>query len=194
MERLKPIRRIIISIGHGGQKGEKFDTGAVANGFTENEQCRQIAGYLVQELSRSNLPVLVVPDWGLSKSIDYINSIGNAYSDWAIELHKDSAPYDAERMHRRCGAYFYSDDTGCAAVAKQLAEVLKTEGAHLTSWARPDTDSRFGKLGFIRNTKMLSHIIELGFIEGDNSTAENIWYAGALAKAIVNLLNPPLVV
>lgn len=189
MEKLKQIKRIIISIGHGGLKGEKYDSGAVANGITENEQCRKIAGYLTTELTKSGFAVLLLPDWGLQKSINYVNAVGNTYKDWAIELHKDSSEnFSKERMSRRCGLYFYPHSAGSAAVAKFVAAGLIEAGAHATTWTRPDTDSPRKRLGFIRNIKMMSHIVELGFIEDINDDNECRWYAMALAKSIGNVL------
>jgi N-acetylmuramoyl-L-alanine amidase len=189
MERLKPIRRIIISVGHGGLKGEKFDTGAVnAQGVTENAQCRIIAGYLCQELLTGGYPVLLLPDIGLVKTLDYLKRNGNAQSDWAIELHKDSANYKAETMHRRCGLYYFAESSSSSAVSRQMINCMVGEGAHGTSWSRADTDSPRKYLGFVRELKMLSHIAELGFIEGDTSDGECRWYAQALARSILKVL------
>jgi N-acetylmuramoyl-L-alanine amidase len=188
MERLKKIKRVILSVGHGGSKSQ-FDTGAVANGTTENEQCRIILGYLVKELLSRNIVLLVIPDWSLQATISYINNVGVSYSDWAIELHKDSAlPYNAEAMHRRFGIYYHPESAGSGPVAKAITDLMKKSGASDTSWSRADTESPRKKLAWIRQPKMLSHIVELGFIEGNNSDDENRWWAASLAEAISSLV------
>ena len=190
MERLKSIKRIILSVGHGGLTGEDHDSGAEVKGFNENDQCRMIAGYLCAELTKSGFAVLVIPDWGLQKSINYINSVGNTSNDWAIEIHRDSADnFNPKTMARRCGVYFLYETAGSAVVAKSIANCLITEGAHTSSWARADTESPRKRLAFIRQPKMLSHIIELGFIQDNNTEAECKWYAVALAKSLVKVLS-----
>lgn len=188
MKRLKSIKRLIISVGHGGD-ADNFDTGAVFGNVTENDQCRVIAGYLVKELLAHDMPLLIVPDWSLSRTTKFINTEGVSFSDWAIELHKDSTSnYDPKRLHRLCGFYFVRNSVDSEAISKAVINTMIGEGANTKSWVRPDTMSNHGRLGFLRNTNCLSHIVELGFMEGDTSDAECQFYAKALALSIIQVL------
>jgi hypothetical protein len=189
MKRLKSIKRLIISVGHGGD-ADNFDTGAVFGNVTENAQCRVIAGYLVKELLAHDMPLLVVPDWSLSRTTKFINTEGGSFSDWAIELHKDSTDaYDAKKHHRLCGFYFVKDSVDSEVISKAVVNTMIGVGAHVKSWTRADTISNHGRLGFLRDTNCLSHIAELGFVEGDTSDAECQFYAKALARSIIKVLN-----
>ena len=188
-ERLKNVKRIILSIGHGGKKGERFDSGATANGITENDQCTILTNKLQALLVAAKVPVLVIPDFGLTKTVKYMNNVGNAYSDWAFEIHKDSATYNPATMHRRMGIYAHPESTQAMRIAQSMVASFQRSGANATSWARVDSDSNHGSLWFIRKPKMLSMIIEAGFIEGDCSDAENNFLAQTICEAILHELS-----
>lgn len=180
------MKRIILSIGHGGQPGEKFDPGAINTlGETENQQCKEICALLAAKLIKAGVSVYVMPDFSYLKSINQVNSIYQK-GDWAIELHKDSfSKFDAATMRRRCGSYYFNK----SATGKQASEIMQRSfiesGAHKTSWSRADNLSRHGGLGWNTMTKPLAHILELGFMQDSNDSAEDEWYAQAAFKAIM---------
>ena len=70
-----------------------------------------------------------------------------------------------------------------------MVTYMKNNGAGKSSWSRPDTDSNHRTLGWIRQPKMLSHIIEAGFIQDDNSVASCDLYAKLIAGAICTALD-----
>lgn len=182
-ERLKRINRIILSVGHGDG-----DTGAVFGQRTENAECREIVALIAQHLIKAGVSVWVVPDLSLERTIQLINSTGNRESDWAIEIHKDSSDAYNREMHRRMGVYAHPDAAGSFGIADRLKKEFIDMGANPhTSWSRIDTDSPRKSLAFIRRPKMLSHIIEAGFIQGE---PEPEYYADVIAEAIFRVLFP----
>jgi hypothetical protein len=69
-------------------------------------------------------------------------------------------------------------------VGEYVRRSFVVNGAHKNSWARPDTASNYGRLGWIRETRPVAHILELGFIQGNNSEAHLRWLA-ELAAAVM---------
>jgi N-acetylmuramoyl-L-alanine amidase len=188
-ESLKKVKRVIISIGH-----DKTRVGAMnKRGEKENTLATDIAVKVAQYLRANGLVVWLMPDYTLADTIKYLNIQGNAYTDMALEIHKDSSDkYNEANMRRRCGLYFAAENAGAKTIASAMVNTMIKEGAHVTSWVRPDTDSNHGRLGFCAKTKMLAMIAEMGFIEGSNAPDENEWYAWALAKSILQVLEMPI--
>jgi len=189
-DRLKKINRIIISIGH----DPKAQGAQNAKGEKENTLCRTIAQHLANYLNKNGFVVWLIPDYTLAETIQYLNLHFNSFTDFALEIHKDSCGniYNDENMHRRCGLYFEANSSGARSVADRMIQTMEDEGAHETSWVRPDTDSHHGRLGFCSRTKMLAMIAELGFIEGNNEPDECEWYAWVLTRAILMVLEKPI--
>jgi len=189
MIKLRKIRRIVLQAGHGGLKGERFDPGAIGpKGETENHEVTQIIGHLERILKESGVAVLVAPDARLSPSIRWVNTNCNS-ADWLIEVHKDSAGKMSPSLRRRMGVYYLGGDKGSQDVADAMARQFILAGANPTSWSRPDTVSRHGSLGWIRDTKYVAHLVECGFMQDDLSDNEDKFYAVALAAAICACLS-----
>jgi N-acetylmuramoyl-L-alanine amidase len=184
-ERLKAVKRVIVSIGHGGG-----DVGAVNNrGDFENKEAYMIAYKVESQLKAMGIDVVIVPDYGLQKTCDYINRIGKAKTDIAFEIHKDSSDeYSDKTMRRRLGFYFHPKSEDADNIACALVDVAWKMGASESSWARPDTQSNHGTLAFIRQPKMLSFIYEAGFIEDLNTEVERLFYASVLVEGIAKIL------
>lgn len=188
--RLNSVNRIILSVGHGGLSGESYDPGATLGSFKENVEAKQIATLLASKLTKNGLTVVLVPDYGLSKTIQYINAQYDAHTDWAFEIHKDSVgKFVKTSMAKRAGIYYHPTSLQSKSIANKMAEVFKAKGANKTSWSRPDTDSNHGKLGWIRQPKMLAHLLECGFMQDDLSTASDDFYASIIANAICSCLD-----
>jgi hypothetical protein len=79
-----------------------------------------------------------------------------------LEFHRDSANgLDPDDSSLQCEVYYGTSEGG-----RQVGEFVRAahmgHGAHSKSWARPDTASRFGRLGWIRQTCPAAHLLELG--------------------------------
>lgn len=189
-DRLKKIKRVILSIGH----DPKAQGAANERGEKENPLCQIIAHHAASYLRANGLVVWLLPDFTLYDTIKYLNVQGNAFMDMAIEIHKDACGkiYNDQNMKRRCGLYFAAYSAGAKTIASTMVNAMEQEGAHETSWVRPDSESNHERLGFCAKTKMLALIAELGFIEGNNDPDECEWYAWALAKSILTVLDMPI--
>jgi N-acetylmuramoyl-L-alanine amidase len=189
-ERLKRINRIILSIGH----DPKSKGATNEHGENENALATDIATKAAKYLRANGLIVLLMPDLDLSQTVKYLNLQGNGITDLAIEVHKDSCGsiYNDKNMKRRCGLYYSLDSAGAGNIARNMALYFRENGAHSTSWARPDSDSPRKRLAFIRDTKMLANIYEAGFIEGENTPDENDWYAWTLCLSVLKVLEKPV--
>lgn len=189
-DRIESVNRIILSIGHGGLTGEDYDPGAI-NSKThevENIEAKQIVMKLAQYLTNAGLAVLILPDFGLQKTITYVNAMGDAHTDWAFEIHKDSTNAYTDSMKRRMGIYYHPSSTGSKEIAEVMIAEMKRNGASESSWARVDTDSNHTSLGWIRKPKMLSHLIEAGFMQDKNDNESDTFYAGTIGAAICAIL------
>ena len=184
------IKRIILSIGHGGQPGEKFDPGAInALGETENQQAKEICALLAAKLIKAGVSVYVMPDFSYLKSINQVNAIYQP-GDWAIEIHKDSfTKFNPETMRRRCGSYFFNKSAKGKTASEIMQRSFIESGAHKTSWSRADNLSRHGGLGWNTMTKPLAHILELGFMQDENDADDDEFYATAAFNAIMKVKN-----
>ena len=187
LSRLSRINRVVLSIGH--QKGK--DTGAVnkLTGETENDQCTAIVVKTQQLLKLNGIPTLVLPDVSLAETCNLINARCNAYTDIAIEIHKDSTDGEFNpSMIRRMGVYGHPEASQSMQIARLIKDSFIASGAEpKTTWARIDTDRGF-TLAFVRRPKCLSFVLEAGFMQGDNSEAEQWFYAQAIAKAMCDIM------
>lgn len=108
-------------------------------------------------------------------------SFGDA---WVLELHRDSANgLDQDDASRRCGIYYGTSERS-RDVGEFVRRSYRFHGANERSWARPDSSSRFGRLGWIRQTRPAAHLLELGFMQGRNDEAHLNWLAKVAASAI----------
>lgn len=188
---LKRVKRVILSIGH----DPKAVGAENAKGEKENDLCAQITKHTASYLRANGVVVWLLPDKPLAETIKYLNIQGNAYTDIALEIHKDSfTHYNEKDMGRRCGLYYATENAGTKSIAHALINNMIKNGAHPTSWIRPDTDNgnNHSRLGFCAKTKMIAMIAEMGFIQGSNAEDENEWYAWALAKGILQILDMPV--
>jgi len=184
--RLEPINRIILQAGHGGLTGEKYDPGAIdpITGAKENIEVKQIIARLAHKLTQNGLTVVVTPDFGLRRAIEFINASYSSNSDWAFEIHKDSAVNFDNNMVKRMGVYYHPNSFGSKEIANVLAAGFRGAGANPTSWSRSDAESNHGSLAWIRKTTMLAHLIEAGFIEDRTDEKADEFFAEAIARSI----------
>ena len=181
---LANIKRVVLQAGHG-----QGDPGATANGFTENAENNQIVARVARMLRFNNIETVIDPDLSLTNAINYVNQNYKFGQEWCLEIHKDSAAgVDPASLKDRMGVYYYGGDPDSQAIATQMAQIFKNNGASSLSWVRPDTVGRFGRLGWIRDTIPLSHLIECAFMQGELSDSADERYAKWVAQAICDAL------
>ena len=170
LQLLKEPTVIVLAGGHGGS-----DPGATNGAHKERDQVIKIVDLMATAIGsrgHDSVTVEVAPHaHDTEDTIRWINTRFGLGDAWVLEVHRDSAtglsPDDASN---RCGIYY-----GTSESSKDVGEFIKQafvrRGAHAKSWARPDTASRHGRLGWIRQTRPAAHLLELGFMQGKNDAA-----------------------
>lgn len=189
---LRPVSRVILAAGHGGS-----DPGSTHNGQTERDQNIFMADTIANLLRARGIEVVVVPhSLGLRDSISWINNRYKWGEGWSIEIHRDSASgLTFEDASKRLGVYgygrftgkdgkVYEEDARSMSIARACRDTFLRLGANNKTWARPDHVARYGRLGWIRDIKTLSHLFELAFIQGNSSQDHLKWLSTLAAIAI----------
>jgi len=172
---------VVLAAGHGG-----MDSGATNPPHEERKQTITIADQTAALLRGQGIEVEITPhDEDTDKSITWVNKNFGFGDAWVLELHRDSAGgLDFDDASRRCGIYY-----GTSESSKDIGNFVRRSfilnSAHPNSWARPDTASRFGRLGWIRQTRPVAHLLELGFMQGNNDDAHLSWLAKVAATVIL---------
>ena len=179
-EKLRQPTTIVLSAGHGGG-----DPGRVIGNLKEADELIIIVDEIAKQLKKRAITVDVVPhENGLKTAIKYVNARYGGGDAWAIEIHRGAADgLPVKQASLRCGVYYYPSQ-GSTEIAIFIANALKRFGAHGTSWARPDTESGFKRLGWIRDTGPVAHLLELGCMEGDNSKKHFLKLAKVATQSI----------
>jgi N-acetylmuramoyl-L-alanine amidase len=177
---LKDPTVIVLAGGHGAS-----DPGACNGIHKERDQAIYIVDVMAAELSNRGVRVEVAPhEHDTEDSIIWVNKRFSFGDAWVLEIHRDSADgLDNDDASRRCGIYSGPSESSLE-VGAFVKESYLRHGAHPKSWARPDTECRFGRLGWIRQTRPASHLLELAFMEGENSDAHLAYLAGIGAAAV----------
>ena len=176
---------IFISLWHNNARNLRNifsrDQGAVFGGATEYGITKDIARLLPKRYKgKHNLVFL--PEWlSLVDRIKKINSLAKSW-DIAIELHMNSGWWTG------CEAFYYDWFQEWRDTAGKMSQTISDILNIKDRWAKPDTATRFGRLGFIRDTKPVAYLIEFWFIDNDYDRRQVIQYAPtALAKLLYTL-------
>lgn len=172
------ITRILLQAGHGG-----VDKGAVANGTTENKEVNEIIAIAKHQLALQGYNVVLMQDTPFVQSISDANRMYNS-GDLAVEVHLDSFSSFNASMVNRYGVYYNADDLTSKKACDLVSAYFKKETKNLTCWARPDTASRFGRLGWIRDTKAKALLFEMGFVQDKVDNLADQYKAKCLVEAI----------
>jgi N-acetylmuramoyl-L-alanine amidase len=191
---LARVPTLVLAAGHGAK-----DTGACVPGFNERDECI----WIVDEMERLLRPFLgtalvIAPHrHDTHETIPWLNArYPYLASAWALEIHRDSAStVSGEDADLRCGIY-YGTSSDSRSIANIALGSLIAHGAHpRRSWTLCHTDSPHKSLGWIRQPFCLSHLMELGFMEGRNDPAHLSrlarMAAGALLKTFAGQSLPP---
>lgn len=186
--------KIYISCGHNLGKNSIFsprDQGAMTKWpdgtlITEYTYARKIA----REIGKMKLPnvefVLVPEGMNLNQRIKWINE-RSVDGDACIELHMDSFT----KPEANGSTLFYM---GGSDYAKDKGEVFQNEYIRATGlknrWVIADTANRHGRLWFVRDTKCLAYLLEMGFLTNE-SDRNTVWLKSAWAIILgISLIFP----
>lgn len=169
-------RNIFIAAGHGGT-----DSGAVGQGTTEREETIKITNIAFSLLQADGrFSVFLVPhSLGLVETINWINArTANADSGYSLEIHKNCCNASGTET------WFPAPSAVSTALARKFQAAFAAYVGTPNRGAKSDSTNRFGRLGFCRDVKTRSNLIEAGFITGESlqtqKHAEGV-YRGTLA-------------
>lgn len=162
------------------------DPGAVVNEDRENKIVMKIRDLLVP-LLKQDFEVEVVPDeLNLDQSTNWVNEkVKNLDDGLALSIHlnaSDGRGYGAETLYY-----------GWFNKSKQLAQIILDEYCRITLYKnrgpKSDSTTRFGRLGWIRNTNCWSTLIECYFLdnESDRKKIKNEEIAYAIYCSVCKL-------
>ena len=179
-EKLRQPTTIVLSAGHGAG-----DPGTVNGKFKEADEAIILVDEIAKQLKKKGITIDVVPhESDLKNAIKYVNARYNEGDAWAIEIHRSSADgLPVKQASLRCGVYYYPSQASTE-IGIFVANALKRLGGDSTSWARSDTESGFKRLGWIRDTKPVAHLLELGCMEGDHSKKHLLKLAKIAAQSV----------
>lgn len=150
-------KRIILAAGHGGG-----DSGATGQGTTEAAEVIDIVNRAAQKLKADGqVEVIVVPhELNLKDQIDWVNARYDSLDDgYALEVHKNATV----NAHGVEGWYYHDDEQSKNLMAKVTGFVSAVAGLTLRG-NFPDTQNRWGSLGWIEETNTAAGLLECGFV------------------------------
>lgn len=124
--------------------------------------------------------IQIVPEWlNLDDRIKFINK-RCIDGDICIELHMNAGGWTWTEVFAH-GSSSYALNKA-SIMSSTLAKTMELTNRG----AKPDTQTRFWRLWFIRDTKPLAFLIELWFIDNDKDR-DAVWVNGA--KAVISAIN-----
>jgi len=169
----------IIAAGHGDS-----DPGAVALGRREATEAVLITDALEKILKNAGYKVYKVPNrYDLQDQIPWVNR--RFKNGIAIEIHKNSGPKAASGVE----VFFLASNPHRAARASIISGELSKATGLDNRGSKPDTSTRHGRLGWIRQLHVESYLVEAGFISSvkDNNISHKA-YAQGIANGLIKLV------
>ncbi len=166
---------VVVNSGH----SEK-ERGALSKYGTEGDLNIAIRDELVPELERQGFKVKVVPDsLNLKESIAWERkNTKNINSGLALSIHQNSGGGEGAET------FYYNGSLVSRVIATNLITAfVKTTGIK-SRGAKPDTQARWGLLGWIRKTRTYSTLIECGFIDSKRDMNKIIGHFDLIAEGI----------
>lgn len=174
---------VFISCGHNNARTSWYsvtrDNGAVANGLTEYQIVRKVANQLLK-IYKGKHKLSILPEWlNLQERVKFINANAKT-GDICIELHMNAGPAVASGNE----VYYHADYPVIKPRADKISKTLEKSMWVIARGAKPDTATRFGRLGFCRDTSPEAYLIELGFITNMDDV-DDVWVKGAASLTTV---------
>lgn len=156
------MKTIILSVGHNlglnSSTSKVRDRGASGFGTTEYDEVNKIID-VVMQANTPGLKLIKIPNGlNLTQRIAWTNKVAATQKvDYCIEYHMDAGAATA----RGCMSYYYGGSKVSQDAATKFINRYAENAYMENDGVRPDTVSRFGSLGRIRQTKPLALLVEL---------------------------------
>lgn len=153
---MKMKKTIYLNSGH----DTNSDPGAIFNGIEERNLNIAISKKLIPLLKQQGFKVEYVPDnLNLVKSIEWVNKkVKNINDGLALSIHCNCCKGNGAET------FYYKQNVKSNRIAKKLIQNYCKETGLKNRGAKSDTQIRFGKLGWIRETKIWAVLIECFFM------------------------------
>jgi hypothetical protein len=153
---------IFLAIGH-----STSDPGAVANNTQEHTEVKNIVQRVYYALLIRGLQVIKIPEeYDLAQQIQAINTLGTK-EDVVFNIHMNAGVATASGVQ----VFYYGGSADSKKRAQEMLPILVSTTGLPSAEATADTDSRWGRLGIIRDTTPWAFLIELGFISNPSDLA-----------------------
>lgn len=140
---------------------EGRDPGAIANSTTEHAEMAKLINGLAAKLLQAGVAVQVIPyHLLLIEKIAYVNARTGA-EDLLVSFHMNAA---GNAKARGLEVYFYGGSGESREKAHEIAGELAHKLGLKLRGVFPDTKTRHGRLGIIRDTKPWAFLVEIGFL------------------------------
>ncbi|HFK6404184.1 TPA: N-acetylmuramoyl-L-alanine amidase [Listeria monocytogenes] len=166
--------KLAVFAGHGG-----VDSGAVGNGYHEDDLALDIMKRTTKVLRNAGHTVINNRTADVNRNISADAKLANREKvDAVIELHFDAANEKAEGT---TGFYCATSNE-----SKKLAQCVndKLDDVFKDRNVKPDTSTRHGRLGILRETNAVATLQEIAFITNKNDVAKYNARADEVAKKI----------
>ena len=158
------------------------DPGAVANNTQEHTEVKNIIQRVYYSLLIRGLEVIKIPEeYDLKQQIQAINTLGTK-EDVVFNIHMNASVATASGVQ----IFYYGGSADSKKRAQEMLPILVSNTGLPSAGATADTDSRWGRLGIIRDTTPWAFLIELGFMSNPSDLATiRRTGANALLQAIL---------
>lgn len=152
----------------GGEGAQNLNTGETENMIT------RVLLPQVQEVIESELCPL---ETSLLQKIDWVNQRSTS-DDFVLSAHLNSS---GGRQEEGAMCYYYGGSEASKQLAVKFLKAYCDATGIKNTGVRPDTSSRFGRLGIVRDTVGWTILLELGSINNDLETVKEKGTAGMIA-------------
>jgi N-acetylmuramoyl-L-alanine amidase len=193
---------LFIVAGHGATKNtadgrRATDSGAMSEDRQTSERAVNVAvaRLLIERLRTQNftvVPIGVDQDLTLAEKTQQING----YCDQYFQTTGKALSYkNALNISLHCdwygaasgaAGYYYGGSELSEELAHMIVDSVSIAAGLRYRWLKPDTSSRFGRLGIIRDTKPLSMLLEMGSLGPDLGLLKSRTGQERIANGIVS--------
>ncbi|CAM2361112.1 N-acetylmuramoyl-L-alanine amidase [Listeria seeligeri] len=167
--------KLAVFAGHGG-----VDSGAVGNGYHEDDLALDIMKRTTKVLRNAGHTVINNRTADVNRNISADAKLANREKvDAVIEFHFDAAGASAEGTTGFYCATSSSSKKLAQCVNDKLDDVFKDRNV------KPDTSTRHGRLGILRETNAVATLQEVAFITNKNDVAKYNAKADEVARKVV---------
>ena len=144
---------------------------------TENQIARALLLQVFPQVRGGIFADICPFDLTLDEQIAWVNKRAGS-DDIALNFHLNSTP---KRTEKGAMIFYYGGSQKSKEIATKILDAYCRATGIANAGVQPDTASRFGRLGIVRDTRGWAFLIELGSINNDLETVKTKGVKGILA-------------